>query len=152
MDEKVLGEAIVEFKSILDHCPIEVQSKIPNRFMDELNNLESKTYKFNYDESKKIEEQNIKPGTKGLIGLVYRDYICDNKEDYINKYKIYFNNKEIEKREKYNTDTIFKNRIDSRREYSYDKKLPTKKEKIGFFRKLINIIKSIIKGQNNYCI
>ena len=32
-------EAIVEFKSILEHCLVEVQSKIPNRFMDELNDL-----------------------------------------------------------------------------------------------------------------
>lgn len=146
MDKKVLGEAIVEFKSILEHCPIEVQSKIPNRFMDELNNLESKTYKFNYDESKRIEDQNIKPETKGLIGLVYRDYICDDKEEYNNKYKIYLNNKEVEKREKYNPDNLFNNNIDLRREYIYDKNLPVKKKKIGFFRKLFNIIKSIVKG------
>lgn len=146
MDEKVLGEAIVEFKSILEHCPIEVQSKIPNRFMEELNDLESKTYKFNYDESKRIEEQNIKPETKGLIGLVYRNYICDDKEEYDNKYKIYLNNKEIERREKYNTDNLFNNKIDSRREHIYDKNLPAQKQKLGFFRKLINIIKSIIKG------
>lgn len=146
MDKKVLGEAIVEFKSILEHCPIEVQSKIPNRFMDELNNLESKTYKFNYDESKRIEDQNIKPETKGLIGLVYRDYICDDKGEYNNKYKIYLNNKEVEKREKYNPDNLFNNNIDSRREHVYNKNLPAKKQKLGFFRKLFFIIRNIIKG------
>lgn len=146
MDEKVLGEAIVEFKSILGHCPVEVQSKIPNRFMDELNDLESKTYKFDYDESKRIEEQNIKPETKGLIGLVYRDYICENKEEYDNKYKIYLNNKEVEKREKYSPNNLFNNKIDLKREHIYNKNLPAKKQKLGFLKKLINIIKSIVKG------
>ena len=59
-----------------------------------------------------MNEQDIKPETRGLISLVYQDYICseNEKKDYILKCKNYEIKKEEELREKYNPDNVFKNR------------------------------------------
>lgn len=111
MVTKELSEAVVEFNAIIGHCSEEIQKKIPNKFKEYLKSIESKTYKFEYDENKKIEEQNIKPETKGLIALVYRDYICEDREQYVAKYKEYFKQKENKSREKYNPDNIKKKKI-----------------------------------------
>ena len=77
-----------------------------------MRDIASTTYEFNYDKSKKLNEQDIKPETRGLISLVYQDYICseNEKKDYILKCKNYEIKKEEELREKYNPDNVFKNR------------------------------------------
>ena len=112
MVTKELSEAAVEFNCILDNSSQEIIDKIPQKFIEFMKNIASTTYKFNYDKSKKLNEQDIKPETRGLISLVYQDYICseDEKKDYILKCKNYEIKKEEELREKYNPDNLFKNR------------------------------------------
>ena len=48
-------------------------------YLDFINKIASKTYKFDYDQSKSLNEQNLKPETRGLIALVYQDYICNDE-------------------------------------------------------------------------
>ena len=112
MVTKELSEAAVEFNCILDNSSQKIIDKIPQKFIKFMRNIASTTYKFNYDKSKKLNEQDIKPETRGLISLVYQDYICseDEKKDYILKCKNHEIKKEEELREKYNLDNVFKNR------------------------------------------
>lgn len=110
MVTKELSEAAVEFNCILDNLSQDVLNKIPIKFIDFMKNIASTTYKFEYDITKKLNEQNLKPETRGLISLVYSDYICDNKEkeEYINKCQNYLKIKEEVAREKYNSNNLFK--------------------------------------------
>lgn len=112
MVTKELSEAAVEFNYILDNSSQEIIDKIPQKFIKFMRDIASTTYEFNYDKSKKLNEQDIKPETRGLISLVYQDYICseNEKKDYILKCKNYEIKKEEELREKYNPDNVFKNR------------------------------------------
>ena len=112
MVTKELSEAAVEFKCILENSSKDIVEKIPIKFLDFINKIASKTYKFNYDKSKSLNEQNLKPETRGLIALVYQDYICNDEErkEYIQKSQLYDKQMEELKREKYNTDNIFKNK------------------------------------------
>ena len=112
MVTKELSEAAVEFNCILDNSSQEIIDKIPQKFIKFMRDIASTTYEFNYDKSKKLNEQDIKPETRGLISLVYQDYICseNEKKDYIPKCKNYEIKKEEELREKYNPDNVFKNR------------------------------------------
>ena len=108
MVTKELSEAAVEFNCILSNASPEIIKKIPKSF---INDIASTTYKFDYDKSKKLNEQTLKLETRGLISLVYSDYICNDKEkeEYINKCQNYLKIKEQEAREKYNPDKLFKN-------------------------------------------
>lgn len=111
MVTKELSEAAVEFNCILTNASPEIIKKIPKSFIVFMKNIASTTYKFDYDKSKKLNEQTLKPETIGLISLVYSDYICNDKEkeEYINKCQNYLRIKEQEAREKYNHDNLFKN-------------------------------------------
>ena len=80
MVEKELSEAAVEFNCILNYISEDIKKKIPDKFLNFLKDIQSQTYTFKYDISKKLNEQNLKPITRGLIALVYRDYICDENE------------------------------------------------------------------------
>ena len=111
MVTKELSEAAVEFNCILNNASPEIIKKIPKSFIGFMKNIASTTYKFDYDKSKKLNEQTLKPETRGLISLVYSDYICNDKEkeEYINKCQNHLRIKEQETREKYNPDNLFKN-------------------------------------------
>ena len=112
MVTKELSEAAVEFNCILNHSSQEIINKIPEKFITFMKSIASTTYTFNYDKNKKLNEQNIKPETRGIISLVYQDYICseEEKNNYILKCKNYKIKKENELKEKYNPDNIFRSR------------------------------------------
>ena len=112
MVTKELSEAAVEFNSILEYTSEDLKNKIPKKFLDFLQSIQSKTYKFEYDKTKKLDEQKLKPKTRGLIALVYQDYICNEaeKEEYIQKSQKLIKQIEESKREKYNPNDIFKDK------------------------------------------
>lgn len=153
MVTKELSEAAVEFNCILKYLSKDIIKKIPIEFLDFINKIESKTYKFEYDQSKSLNEQNLKPETRGLIALVYQDYICNDKErkEYMQKSQLFANQMENLKREKYNPDNIFKNK----KSYStsIENNVSTKtamieyKEK-SFIQKLFDKIKNLFKRSN----
>lgn len=111
MVTKELSEAAVEVNFILEHSSQNIINKIPKNFINFIKEISSKTYKFNYDSSKSLNEQNIKPETRGLIALIYQDYICDKnqKDEYVIKCKEIEKLREKELREKYNPDNLFNN-------------------------------------------
>ena len=106
-----LRESAVELSVIFENTSVEVLNKIPNSFKEFINNIKSKDYIFTYNPNKKLVDQDIKPKTRGLIALIYQNYLCDEKrrDEYLKKCNEYFNNEELKKRELYNPDTIFSN-------------------------------------------
>ncbi len=108
--EQEFYEVAVEINSIFDNMSIEVLNKIPLKVRDFFKNNASTTYSFTYDKTKSLNEQNIKDKTRGIIAILYRDYICDEieKKEYNDMYTEYLNKKEEEKRILYNPDDIFK--------------------------------------------
>ena len=111
MISKELSEAAVEVNCILRNSTPQIIHKIPLKFLKFLKRIESPTYKFEYDKSKKLNEQNLKPETRNLIALIYKKYICkeDEKKVLIKEYQEYINQIEIERRENYNPNKIFDN-------------------------------------------
>ena len=144
MVTKELSEAAVEFNCILEYTSEEVKNRIPKKFLDFLQSIQSKTYKFEYDKTKKLDEQKLKPKTRGLIALVYQDYICNEteKEEYIQKSKKIIKQIEESKREKYNPNDIFKDKkIDNDKDTTKTVEIVEYKESI--IKKIINKIKNI---------
>ena len=145
MVTKELSEAAVEFNSILEYTSEDLKNKIPKKFLDFLQSIQSETYKFEYDKTKKLDEQNLKPKTRGLIALVYQDYICNEteKEEYIQKSQKIIQQIEENKREKYNPNDIFKDKkIDNDKDTTNTVEIVEYKESI--FKRLINKIKRLV--------
>ena len=115
MVSKELSEAAVEFNCILDNSSKELLDRIPKKFIEFLKSIASTTYIFQYDSKKSLNEQNIKPETRGLISLVYQDYICDKEEknEYITTCKDYYTKREKEMQERYNLDNLFRSKASS---------------------------------------
>lgn len=113
--EQDLSEVAVEINSIFDNMSLVLLNKIPTQIQIFFRKVASSTYKFTYDTTKSLNEQNIKDKTRGVIAFLYRNYICneDEKRAYNNIYFNYLNAKEEEKRKLYNPDTIFQKKTDT---------------------------------------
>lgn len=108
--EQDFSKVAVEVNSIMENMSIEILKKIPEKVQNLFKENASKTYTFSYDKTKSLEEQEIMDKTRGVIALLYRDYICDEneKKEFNSKYIQYINEKEEEKRKLYGEDIIFK--------------------------------------------
>lgn len=106
------ANACSEVIEILKYVSIEDCNKIPkskiNLFIDNSN----KTYQFNYDPLKTLEEQNVSKIAKGIIAILFRDYWVTElqKQKIIAKMKYDELVSEQAKLKKYNPDDIFENR------------------------------------------
>ena len=144
MVTKELSEAAVEFNRILEYTSEDLKNKIPKKFLDFLQSIQSETYKFEYDKTKKLDEQKLKPKTRGLIALVYQDYICNEaeKEEYIQKSQKLIKQIEESKREKYNPNDIFKDKkIENDKDTTNTVEIVEYKESI--IKRIIRKIKNI---------
>ncbi len=112
MVTKEFAEATTEINKILSYLPTEYVEKIPNKLRIFFLNVESKEYEFNIDPYKQLDEQDLKPKTKTLLTIIYRNYWCNEQEKAeLDKILIENDKKyEDELREKYNPDSIFKNK------------------------------------------
>ena len=131
-------EVAVEINSIFDNLPMDLLNKIPLKIRDFFKDNASTTYSFVYDKSKRLNEQKLKDKTRGIISILYRDFLCNDVErkEYNDIYIKYLDKKEKEKRILYNSDDIFKK---SNKKTS-DKENTNYLEKVN---KKTNIIKKI---------
>lgn len=146
MVTKELSEAAVEINSIFENMSVDLLNKIPKKFKIFFIRIASKDYKFEYNKTISLNEQKLLPQTKGILALIYRDYLCDEieKENYNKEYNRVLMLKEHEKQEKYNPNNLFKSNI-TENNYSNINVLPIEYKNISLFRKIIEKLKNIKK-------
>ena len=121
-------KALFEVYKILENTDEEIINKIPEKFMKFVKENMDTNYKFELEKGKELIKQNLKDETKQIIALIYKDYICDEKEhekEVINDYNINFNrNKELEKeglQKENNIENIEKSLLEIKKEKWYKK-------------------------------
>lgn len=81
--KKAYKELYEVFKKMSD---IEL-SKIPNQVIENIRANMDRSYKWEYDDNKKIEEQDFLVETKALIVAIYERYLCpEDKKEFWKKY------------------------------------------------------------------
>lgn len=136
-------QSLAEINFILQHTDDIYTQKIPLEFRKFLLDNEDKNYKIEFDVSKDFSEWNLKPKTKSLLALIYRDYLCTPEQKEIYNRKLVNNEQEKQKEliEKYNPDDIFKKYISEENTVKDEVALSEYKESI--FKKFINKIKNV---------
>lgn len=145
MVTKEFAEATTEINKILSYLPIEYVEKIPTKLRKFFKDIESKEYIPNIDPYKQLDEQDLRPKTKTLLTIIYRNYWCNEQEKAELDKKLLENDKKYEEelREKYNPDDIFKKREKPSTNVQ-ETNLPMEIKKESFVKKLINYIKNIL--------
>lgn len=142
MITKEFAEAATEINAIFDNLSNDILSKIPLNVRNFFKSIASDSYHFEYDVTKTLNEQDLKPKTKGIIALLYRDYISneEEKKNFIKDYNIYLDKQEHIKKEKYNPENLFK--VSKKQEEQNDVLL-IKYEEQKWYKRIFNLFKRI---------
>ncbi len=103
-------KAYTELNEIIKELSEAEIQKIPNDLIKNIKINMDMEYKWKYDNSKDLIQQDLMPETKALIVEIYERYLCkESEKEFWKEYnKICFNNIEQQKRIVYNANNIFK--------------------------------------------
>lgn len=147
------SKVLKEVYEILKNSEDKIQKKIPIKFYTFLKENMDTDYQVNIDYSKENWEDELCDDTKGILALIYRDYLVDSKtrEELIKLEKEEEKKQKLIKEKQYNVDDIFKrNKYDDE---TFNKEKDKPKEiisinKIPWYRKIYNKIIKYLKKYN----
>jgi len=140
------AKAYTEVLEILKCIPKDDFDKIPKEKIEFYKKNMDKNYNYIIDESVNFNEQSISDITKAILANIFRDYWATEyqKERILAKEKYDIEKLEQEKKERYNSDNIFKNAALEEREEIRETALVEYKKQ-NFFNKILNIIMNFFK-------
>lgn len=148
---EVYREAFTEVNEILKYLSEDLLKKIPKELIDNIKEKMSTSYILKYNNTKGINEQELKQETRAILSVIYRDYICneDMKKEIIQKdRKEWF---ELEKEKEYGRDIeVFKKQTIQNKDTEENKALQVVRKQ-NIIIKIIQKIKTMwrkINGQN----
>ena len=136
-------EAFSEVYEIFKLMPQTLLNKIPNKFLEMIENEKDTNYVPNIKEP--IENQKLKDETIIILGLIYRDFLCSSEERKILQEKDAIELQKAEKaiqeelKDKYDIDRMFK---DKNKERETAIMVVTEKK---WYEKIFELIKNIFK-------
>lgn len=144
---KKYSKAYTEVLEILKHIPKDEYDRIPKSEIQFYENNCDKNYKFIYNESVSLKNQEISREANAVIIAIYMNYLADEKQKIIIDEVLKQNavNAEKEKSKKYNSNNIFNNQINE------NSNLPMEvdKKKENIFVKFFNKLKHLFLKQSN---
>lgn len=145
--DNVYKKAYVEANEIIIHLPEEEQNKIPNTLKNNLIKNMDKSYHFQFDEEKKLDEQTVLPETKALMIAIYQKYLIKaNEKKFWDKYnKICYKMIEEEKNKNYNIDLFSNLNQNNNKDNNKNEKKLVVVKKITFIERIKKIYNEKIK-------
>ena len=138
----ITNQVCSEVYDIIFHMENELFNKIPKSFINIIEQNRDEKYETKIDYSKSINDQELQRGTRVILSLIYRDYLCSEKQ---RKILIEKDEKELKKieeelNEKCNPENLFKKHKELKdEEIENPKSMIIYKETI--IQKIINKIK-----------
>lgn len=140
-------EIYTDISVIIGMMPNEMKSKISRKLIEFIESKKSMDYVSSVNPKLPLNEQNLKEETKVLLGIIYRDYLCDEMEKnrLLEEDKKELDKIELEKKEKYNPNDLFQKETTNKLEKVQDFALIEYEESIfkRFFKKIKNILISM---------
>ncbi len=144
MNDKNTAIAYTEVDAILNMMDSKYVEKIPRKLRDMFKEERLNDYEPKIDLIESLDNQNLQRETLVILSIIYVNYWCESEEERKNLIQKFAENEkkqEIEAREKYNPDNLFKNKV---KEDNINNKMIEYKQD-SFFKKLLNKIKSFFK-------
>lgn len=145
--DNVYKEAFAEVLKILENSNEDIVKKIPEKFIDFLNQNMDEDYIVNIDFKKSNWENDVKPETQAIVALLYRDYIVspEKREELLKEEAKEQIKVEQELKEKYNVDNLFKKKEEIISEELGNNEQLIKNENYPWYRKLYYKVLEILK-------
>ena len=147
MITKEFAEASAEINEILGYLPEEYVEKIPVKLKEFFKKVADKEYVSNIDPYKTLDKQDMKPKTKTLLTIIYREYWCTEEERAeLDKILIENDKKhEAEIRKKYNPDDIFKKKETTQEKQAFEETSLINYDNRMWYKKALDFVSNIFK-------
>lgn len=76
----ITNQVCSEVYDIIFHMENELFNKIPKSFINIIEQNRDEKYETKIDYSKSINDQELQRGTRVILSLIYRDYLCSEKQ------------------------------------------------------------------------
>lgn len=141
INKRVFSEVI----EVLNNSEKEIQEKIPQKFINFLNENKDENYIPSINFSDEHWENSVEDDTRAILALIYRDYIIpeDEREILINEENREKRKREEELREKYNPDNIFKKNVEQKDDITVNNTQLIEVKETSWFKRLYKKILSI---------
>jgi len=142
------SRAYTEVYYIIQSMSDELRNKIPINIIQNIEVRMDKLYEFVLDD---IETVELLDDTEKILAFLYTEYFSteEEKKVILDKESEFELKKELEKREKYNPDDIFRNNIKRNKEKNLLQNEIIEITKTPFYKKIFEKIKQILKKKNN---
>ena len=140
MEDKKVLTGVYE---ILKHLSMGNCKKMPSNGINLIKDNKDENYIFKYDVSKSLQEQNISRDAVAALSYINMEYLLnDRQREFIeNLHRKNEDDLEQQKREKYNSDTLFSNQNKSINKDTALVEYTKEKWYKKFINKIINIFK-----------
>jgi len=144
------AKAYTEVLEIISYLSKEEYSRIPQEKISFYEKNKDKTYEFKINPKIELSEQNISKEANAIIITLFRDYFATEKQKEKLEKILVKNEKnaEEEKKEAYNPEHLFKNKIPKKDNTVKENNLPVEIKSSNFFTRFINYIKSLFIRTN----
>ena len=146
IDRKLFPKAYVEVLEIIKYIPKKEYDKIPQYILQNMENEKDVSYTYTVTYFDNFQEQRMLKETEAILAVFYRDYWSTpyQKERIKAKKEKYDMEKlEEEKRKKYNSNNLFKDRNEEKHEKLENIDMPVEVKKESFLKQLISYIKGL---------
>lgn len=141
------AKACKEVLEILKTIKQDDLNKIPAEEIDKIKENADYNYNFTYELDENKKNQNVSKLAKAIIANFYIDYIAspEKKKRILDKQKLDIVRLEEEKRKKYDSSNILKNKKQVIEINTQESNLPANRSKITFLNKIFNFVRKIFK-------
>lgn len=141
---KEYNKKLVEVDEILKHLSQENYNKIPEEIKVAIAENRDKEYKWTYDDTKKLKEQDVSDDTIAILSYINMEYLLNEEQKKFVESLHEQNEKKTINNTNYNVD-IFNNK--SNKTTNVCQELVVEKNKQNFWEKLNNFIRKLF-GKN----
>ena len=144
MEETEYANSLVEVKEVLDRLSTENYNKIPKEVIQAIEENKSKDYEWEYNDDLKLKDQNISEKAIIILSYINEEYLLNEEQKELMQ-RIYRENErklQEEKKEKYKTEDLFKNKHTKIIENTEETALVVRKDD-RWYSKFIKFIKNI---------
>ena len=141
------NKRLVEVSVILKHLNKNEYDKIPKELIDRIEKNKDLEYIWNYDETKDLKNQNVSKDTIAILSYINMQYLLNEDQKKFVQEIFSENQKKIEniKKEKYDTDNLFKNKKVEDTEVKEETHALVEYKEKTFIQKVWDKIKSVFK-------
>ena len=146
IEESLLKRALVEVYEVLIRLDAEEYNKIPEEVFETIEKNKDNTYEWEYDDTKKLQFQNISEYALGILANINHDYLLNEEQKQLMQQYYIMNDQKADEEKYKNLNPLFEEqpKAEEKADTVVEEILPVATEKVSIFKRIFSKVKEIL--------